>query len=663
MESIETVCANLEKAFANQKDDPVSLVTIIDIYNEQVNKEAKREDKAQYLKKLSNLLSENPDVVNEIGWDLPKGLLKFHSLENLLPHYGLRRNAIVVNIMSCFHEIALHGNPKECLLTGCQLLSELSVEELEHEVEQYNKSKDVQDSKGLRAADEEGETGAYIQSPAEFLWGLSSYVLFELIQTVLRRIQTLYPSRFLGMAVSAISKFVRSNIDHIDNTAFVLRRVFTFCKNYNPMELSLNSDVSDELDKNELKKISEDEAVLQGKVLRSLSTFGMGYCLKNKYLGTDVRYYLSLSNEEFEEPTYVTEMIGICSRFYQLAYSFDIDIKEEFLNLLKETRSIYSSLPPEADIANDDAARAIGQVVYQLSYTFQLQRLAKSKGLELDPSGVLALSGLHYLQIKQHLIPDISVKDSIYLFIRCSTPALFSSLFASDVSEEISRYWLWVSITNTSYKKLKSQLSEIPPYISNVFLQMLLLTNCNQRKERRRMITFTLLTRVLCLMPEEIAFAFALDTLLTCPYAKPKICILGILKDMILRTCQCKQDIAEQMKNLKLDVDNSSSEKTVEPPALPSRPFIVINEDRMASLHSVALIAITKAVEEKFDKEGLILVQSYLNFFAAVREKWDKGLLKAIHDEVASQFDVKTSETLPEVGFIKIANETLAKYT
>lgn len=659
MESIETICDNLEKAFTDQKDDPVSLVTIIDMYNDQVNTEYTKEERVQYLKKLYSVLSENPDVVSEIGWDLPKGLLKFHSLENLLPHQGLRNNAIVVTIMNCFHEIALHGNPKECLLTGCQLLSDLSVEELAQEVEDYNTAKEAEGSKEVSA--EESEFGVELQNPVEYLLGLNSYVLFELIQSVLRRIQSLYPSKFLGMAVSAICKFLRSNIDSIDNTAFVLRRIFTFCKNYTPMQVPLDSEIIGELDKKELASIADDEAALQGKVLRSLSTFAIGYCLKNKQLRIDVRYYSSFAGGQLNEVPYMKEVVEVCSRFYQLAYSFDIDIKEEFVNLLKETKNIYRSLPSESDIANDEANRAIGQVVYQLSYTYQLQKLTKPEGLELDPLGILVLSGLHYLQTKQHLSSEISVQDAIYLYIRCSTPALFSALFSSKVAEEVSRYWLWVSITNTSYKVLKKQLSEIPSYISSVFLQMMLLTTCNQTNEQARMINFTLLTRIMCLMPEETTFSFTLDTLLTCPYVKPKICILGILKDLMLKTRQCKQeqDISTQLKDLK--IKESSSVGVNEPPALPPREFVSINDDRMASLHSVALIAITKAAEEKANKEDLILLQNYLNFFAALRNKWDKSLLKAINEEVGGHFDVNESETTPEIGFIIIANETLGK--
>lgn len=36
-ESIETICKSLVRAFQEEKDDFVSLVTIIDMYNEQVN--------------------------------------------------------------------------------------------------------------------------------------------------------------------------------------------------------------------------------------------------------------------------------------------------------------------------------------------------------------------------------------------------------------------------------------------------------------------------------------------------------------------------------------------------------------------------------------------------------------------------------------------------
>lgn len=655
MESIDSICDNLEAAFTEQKDDPISLVTIIEMYGDQVQSEGDTKQKEQYLEKLSELLVKHSDVVAEIGWDLPKGLLSFLVFRNLVPHRGLRHSKIVMAVMNCFQEIALQGNPKECLLTGCQLLSELDYAQIAKEVEEFEESGETQKKMT--------ETVKSLVDPVEFVLGLRSYVLFELIQTVLRRIGTLYPSKFLGMAVAAISKFLRSNVDQVENTAFLLRRTFTFCRNYYPNEIMNVSAELKDMDDKDLEKLKDDESVLQGKLLRNLCSFAIGFCLKKKQMRLDVQYYCSFSGGTFEKNASYEELSEICSRFYQLAFSFDIDLKAAFSKVLEESRNIYKSLPPDSKIVNDEASRNVGQVVYQLSYTYQLQKLAKAKELELDPFGIVVLSGWHYLVTKKHLYPEISVGDAIYLYIRFATLSLFSDLYFNQSAEEVSRYWLWVAVTNSSYKELKVQLQEMPSYINAVVLQMLLLRNCDQPNEQSRMITFTLLTRLLCSMPEETTFSFSLDTLLTCPYVRPKICMLEILKDLMLRTCQCKRDLADQLNDLGIKDKESDvkPENIASPPALPPRTFLSLNDDRMASIHSVALMAIEKASKEQRQKEDLLLLLNYLNFFTTLRVKWNQNLLKAIHSEIAVHFNDKTEEVIPEIGFIKIANETLGQ--
>lgn len=655
MDSIDTICENLEAAFAEHKDDPISLVTIIDMYSDQLGTEGIREEVEQYLEKLRDLLVANPDVVAQIGWDLPKGLLSFLDTPNLLPFQGLRGNRTVTAVMNCFQEIAMQGNPKECLLTGCQLLSELNVDQIAQDFEEFEKRNDRHK--------EELEILKNVLSPAEYLLGLRSYVLFELIQTVLRRIETLYPSKFLGMAVSVICKFMRSNVDEIDNVAFLLRRIFTFCRNYTPKEVLSDTPASKGIDSKDLAKIREDESVLQGKLLRNLCTFGVGFCLKKMSPRFDIRYYCSFSGGKSESIPYYEEVYEISSRYYQLAYSFDINLKGEFIKVLEESRSIYKSLPPDSEVANDEARRNIGQVVYQLSYTYQLQRVAKAEELELDPFGIVVLSGFNYLIVGKHLYPDITLQEAIYLYIRFATTSLFSDLYFNEATEDASRYWLWVAITHSSYKELKKQLQEMPSYINAVLLQMLLIRNCDQANEQRRMVTFTLLTRLLCLMPEETTFSFTLDTLLTCPYVKPKICMLGIMKDLMLRTCQCKRDLAAEIKDLKLDEKSKAdSQVKPKPPPLPQRAFLTLDDDKMACIHSVALMANDKASKKHPQKEDLLLLLNYLNFFSAVRNKWNKNLLEAVHREIAVHFNDKTEETSPEIGFIKIANETLGSY-
>lgn len=653
MDSIDTVCVNLEKAFKEHGDDPVTLATIIDMYVSQISEEDTRENKQQFLSTLLEQLKAHPGVVGSIGWDLPKDLLKFYNNKSVTVYARLNSNPIVGLVMKCFNEVALAGNPKECLLTGCELLSDLTAtriaEQLEEDDEEHSQDE----------TEDQSEQMDPHRDPVEFFLLLNSYVLFELIQTVLKRISSLYPSKFLGMAVSAISKFVRANIDDISNSTFLLRRIYTFCKSYIPPEVPKEMLEDEKLKKEDLDRIAEDEATLQGQLLRNLCAFAMGYCLKNKATRLDLEYYHSLRNTEYKMPELSEELLAIGKRFYQLTFAFDLDIRGQFINYIKETKAIYKALPPDSEIPNEDARRAIGQVVYQLAYTYQLQKLTKLKHLELNPSGIFNLSGLHYEETKKHLYPEITIVDAIYLYIRCTTPSLFSQTYNNEYAKGTARYWVWVAITNNSLKDLTQQMSELPSYIRTVFLQMILLQNCNQANEETRMITFTLLTRIMCLMPEDTSFDFVLDTLLTCPFTHAKIAVLGILKDLMLRNCQSKQSLEEQLANLDLQPKEATKSEKPSPPSLPPRPYVDINTDRMASIHSVAIMAIQDDKSKGKDRDILIL--NFLNFFNGLSQKWDRNLLQDIHSHVASQYNERTEETIPEIGFIKIANDTLKK--
>ncbi|CAR26937.1 ZYRO0C04884p [Zygosaccharomyces rouxii] len=663
MENIDTVCENLEKAFAEQKDDSVTLATIIDMYVVQINDEGSNKDKEQFLTKLLDQLRASPDIVAEIGWDLPRGLLKFYNKKNIDVDAKLKSNPIVGLVMQCFSEVALSGNPKECLLTGCEILSELTTIQINEQMLEDDSKEEGDVTKDEKKTDEKGEwiPEPPHRDPVEFFLYLNSYVLFELIQTALKRIASLYPSKFLGMAVSAIYKFVRNNIDEVYNTPFILRRIYTFCRGYIPPEIPKQLLENTKLEKKELDKITEDESILQGQLLRSLSTFAVGECLKNKASRLDLEYFHRLRNTEFHLSENDEELVLISKRFYQLMFSFDLDVKEQFLSFIEETKGIYKALPPDSEIPNDEARRAIGQVVYQLSYTYQLQKLTKLKHLELNSNGIFILSGLHYQETQKHLYPEISIKDTVLLYIRCATPSLFSSTYTNLYAEGTARYWVWVAITNNKVQKLREELSELPSYIRTVFLQMVLMQSCNQPNEEARMISFTLLTRIMCLMPEDTSFEFVLDTLLTCPFTHAKIAVLGILKDLMLRNCQNKQSLEEQFSNMNLTSKDSDKRSTsTSPPSLPPRAYIDINEDRMASIHSAAMMTFQDQKAKGKDKHILIL--NFLNFFNGLSQKWDKNLLQAVHKEVALQYNEKTKEDVPEVGFIKIANETLGKH-
>lgn len=112
MEPIDDLLFEVTDAFKTQKEDLLELVTLIDIYGEQVNQEGSYEEKTRFIETLNTLLEDNPSTTGEIGWDLPKGLLKFLSKDNVDVNGRLGTNMIVQGVMKCFYAISIQGEPK-----------------------------------------------------------------------------------------------------------------------------------------------------------------------------------------------------------------------------------------------------------------------------------------------------------------------------------------------------------------------------------------------------------------------------------------------------------------------------------------------------------------------------------------------------------------------
>lgn len=127
MREIDTICANLVRAFDEQKEDYLSLITIIDLYATQVNQKGSLKDKEQFLSTLLETLEKNRNIIVQIGWDLPKPLLEFISIENIDMLQPLFQSKVLSMVMKSFNEIALNGNAKECFFTGCECLGNLKL--------------------------------------------------------------------------------------------------------------------------------------------------------------------------------------------------------------------------------------------------------------------------------------------------------------------------------------------------------------------------------------------------------------------------------------------------------------------------------------------------------------------------------------------------------
>lgn len=674
--------SNLKTAFVDQNEDPVSLVTIIDLYATQFDKEGSREDIVNYLTNLYQLLKANENIVHEIGWDLPKVLLDLFSEKNIDLDEKLTENRIITLVMRCFTEIAQLGNAKECLLTGCDLLSTLSFnsdsdEEMTDEAiygsesskEDKTEVPTPEDEKEANVNDSTGkpeEQETYVaKSSRDFIPNLKIHLIFQLLGNTLKRVKTLYPSKFLGMAISSILAFLKKNADTIEDPSFVLHRIYELTANYKPTILPYNDDI--DIPKEDYEKLVTAEHDLSLKLIQEFITLILSMNYKRKELNFDLIYYYSLIKKSDNVDFHDVEFEQLCSQYISLSDKFDIDVKGEFLKCLDEAERIYE---PILNKTTTSSETDMNQMVYQLAYTYNMKKSLETKTLELNPQGAIILSAFYYLVNKKCLISKIDVQKIICLYLTYSTASLYSSVYDNKGLESVCRYWLWEAVTQTPIGLLKSTLKGMKPVIIKTFLQLLLVKTCANTDEHIRSVSFILLTRIFCLMPEDASYDFIFDTLLTCPYGNAKTTILKILKDLMTKNSGSvtsppgKQEVSSITTALKgLNVDGISK-----PPSLPPRPYVSITDDRMAALHSLAIMSIDKVTGEleSGNKTNVLLTLSYMNFFVGLRNKWNKDLLHVINEEVKrkiiNQVSSVEKEEIPELQFIVLANDTLSNF-
>ncbi|QEU60086.1 Ybp1/Ybp2 [Kluyveromyces lactis] len=666
VERFKEIEEKLLTAFVEEKSDIITLVTILDLYSEEVNFKGSLEQKHEYLSEVLSLLQQNKDVVYEIGWDLPKILIKFIHWGNNNHLRADHSKKFLTVIMKCFNEVALFGNPKECFFAGCELMSSLRINDESlvrfiveeepvmdsenedsgdetytedegssdktEEEEEKNAGKDLPTSKSADESTPDLKEGYafYGRLPQEVITELRFYSIIELMGSTLKRIVTLHPSKFLSEAVEAFSRFNLQNNEDVDDCLFILRRLYSFIRGYIPP--SPPPDTDKQFSAEELEEIKVSEEVLQRKLLCNILTSALHQLLKARTCISLLNYHshlqgiptLSTSSE------YLGQLTDILSRYYQLATSFDIDVSAEFKRLcIDESVRIYRSLPKDSEIKSDEELKEITNFVYQLAYTYEVEKIANVKEILLDPAGILILRSFSNEDFLPPSDAKITLQEAIYMYLRFVTPSMFSALFENRSSHDLARTWILFALTNNSTCDLMDSLKDLPSYIITVYLQTELIRACLQINDNLRRTQFSILTRILCLLPEDFAFNFIRDTLLSCPYEQAKCCALAILKDMMQHERKVPQktdedDLAKDMEKLK--IKNS-------PPPLPSRAYMLLNDDRIATLHSVTLLAIDSCAADPESKKVKTLL-TYLNFLNAFLNKWDSVFLKEICDAV-----------------------------
>lgn len=301
-----------------QERDYLSFATVLEVHLSNAYHYTDEEGHA-ILNKLSEVLSKDEELVQEIGWDIPSMVLKFVPSKNYFFDDILRSNPKVKLLFAVFDVLAKHGNPKEIFLRCCEILESLGFHDDNTFYEEYVPLDEI------RFVDDELK---------EKTLNFKFHLIFELLRSTFRRITTLYPLRFLAMIVASTLKYYTNNLVYLLNPSFALRRIYTFIRDYLPPRTPGGV-------------VLEDEKYLQRKLLQSFLT----ECIEIvcRYFLTDFALdFFRKAVEQRREPlptpgtagaqqsVYISESLEqmdlVLERCHELALACDIDYK----SMLKE---------------------------------------------------------------------------------------------------------------------------------------------------------------------------------------------------------------------------------------------------------------------------------------------------------------------------------------
>lgn len=618
--SAATIVEYLNQALVDlrETEDYLSYATLIDVHMSDESRFT-IDEKVQLISELNKILTENPDITYEIGWDLPELVLNY--LDAGWDIEALRKSPIVVLSMNTFELLAKNGNPKENFIKVIELLSSFK----------YPSKDDENFSKKDRMVD------------------VKIHILFELLSSSLKRINTIYPSKFLGMALGAILKFVSNYTNYATNIRILLRRTYTFIRDYIPPLKPINYIEENNLTKEEASKIEEDENYLQSVLLQSFITHLYSICFTRYSLSLSFKHYHNLQltkkgflpidyTSEIEDPS--TSNYTIFLRLLTLASSFDIDIEFEFEKLQSDSIELFSKIDDEKsddDKIQDLLKFSINDLISNLYHP-------ESKTIPKSSIGLLILSSQFCFEDK---LLEIKTHELILLTIRFLSPGLISQKFRSFGCLDSLLYLNWLNIMNN--EKL-NDYKKVPKYQINLFLQIIIFYSSVTNDPSIGLISYTLLTKILTLIDEENSYEFLIDTLTTAPYQNAKMAIISILKDLILRV---KNDEVEELTE---DLEKISLNSK---PTVPKRSYISLSNSRMNDIYSLIRESIDETFENGFNENSSKLTLGYLNLLIGLRKIFSKNLQLEIINVLNDYLEENNENDDNILQLIKLANDSL----
>lgn len=595
-EDFEHVCESISGAaeLSLEEGDFLSFLTILEHHIEdwQIYD---TEQRIKILNLLIEILNSDSDLLIEIGWDLPKMIFPFVDCDWGL-EIALSKQQFIKVFWSFCDLLANKGQPREIILSCCELLSQL-------------KDPEVINPEDIPEGLDESEKQAFLERNIK-CFSLKFHALIQIINSCLNRNETLYGSKFLSKVVVSIIKMYKI-APEMSFHNIVLRRIHTFIRDYSPPNIPPES--LKEISEEDLNKISEDENYLQRKLLIFLLSFTIdNFIMKSRVFSIDtifMRIFSQSSDSKFSSP-----MMDVFNRLYSLAISLDMNIPEL---LSKEVKLINEEF--DKHLTSVKTSEDIFNHVLKV-YT----QLENNKSEILPISSITLLVLFIYGQLFEDSQFEMKEKMNVIQLIKFQLQMFLPSTIGPMATLEKVNYNGIIYSMTMIMQIIDGDISEAHLMINdksnellvNTSIQMVSGVLIQMRDVRYRKFLIVYLNKFLKMMNESQSWEFIMDTLTECPYESFVIDCLNILKELI----KTDKYSADEIKSTLLQ----GNDKPLPPKR--SQKYITLTNERLASIWQL----LQKEIDNVFPSKGSQFnpnrsnkLLSYLNFINSVNSSKD----------------------------------------
>lgn len=579
----------------SESNDFISFSTILDVYLSDWNS-YDVDERFELMDLLYTILDENKKLLYEIAWDLPPLLLPFLDCEWPI-RFSLKDSKQVGKFFKVFNLLAQYGGPKELFLTCCEILSDLKDSENTEPLKQEDivevESKLDEEYK-INFDDIDLRIYTHLQNKPVSIRVLKFHALFQCISFSFKRIETIYPSKFLAIIVSSVLNFV-SNSPEVCTTVSVLRTLYLFLRDYKSPLLPIDDGSNS---KEDLAKVANDETYLQTKLKRLIyDTIIERICVGPGSRSLIGKLVPAISEHNLNDSEYVFELVD---RLIKLSNSLDINISKSFSIEIKQ-----SSLLFDKNIHLINKSEDIITLVVS-SYNNSSFRDKQFTSLPASPVCVsfLYVYGKYIENLPFKIDDDITVFDLIKFQLKIFIPYIIDPKLSNMT---VVSYLLVLTIVkiesikqilNIDDFKNDKNILLILTYLQNISVIIL-----NSDSKYSKKILSNFMKKFLQYLPDEFSYKYIMDTLQNCPFDEYIPIILKTFRYLISTN---KYDDDELVKNFNnMNIGNENAKESKRPPKLPNRSetisvnkFINFSTERQSDFIKLVETTITEISDE-----------------------------------------------------------------